>query len=90
MRLHVVWLIAALLFIPIALWSLVTVWQATAFFHEELIHHSKMALGDARELTLEERMRWGLVWLPWFGLAGLSVWLSMWIVKRCRSAKSAD
>jgi len=44
-------------------------WTITSFFHAELLHSELMALGDAREPSMLERLKLGTIWLPWIGLA---------------------
>ena len=39
-------------------------YKGSRFFYRELIHAQLMALGDVREPTLLERLKTGLIWIP--------------------------
>lgn len=83
MSLHIIRPLLALLLLPVAAWSLCTLWRATAFFHNELVHLSMMAHDYAGELPLSEWFQRGVVWLPWIGLASLWTWFYVATLRHC-------
>jgi len=58
-----------LLISGLVLWGL---WQASTFFEAELIHNELMAVGEGRDLTMFERVKIKVVWIP-FGIVLIGV-----------------
>lgn len=68
-----------------AIFGGVVIFKGSEFFYSELMHAQLMALGDVREPTFLERLKTGLIWMP-FILYAIAALLAIGIVgNRIRS-----
>lgn len=70
-----------LITLPAAIAGGHAIWNATSFFHAELIHQKQMAFGD-KSLSMWARLESYAIWIPMAIFSIVAIWINMRLLGR--------